>query len=72
MKVNIPLPKLFDALRAQKLYKSLDMIHWTMKCPFHEEETPSLSINPNKNHYHCYGCGKTGKIDEIPFVLEIE
>ena len=30
-------------------------------CPFHEERTPSLSINKTKNYYYCFGCGATGK-----------
>ncbi len=39
-------------------------------CPFHEEKTPSLSIDPDAKLFHCFGCGKSGDI--IKFVMEIE
>lgn len=31
-------------------------------CPFHQEKTPSLSIDPARGLYHCFGCGKSGDI----------
>lgn len=37
-------------------------------CPFHGENTPSLSVTPSKNLWHCFGCGKGG--DAIAFVQE--
>jgi DNA primase len=37
-------------------------------CPFHEEKTPSFSVNDNKNFYYCFGCGAHG--DVISFVTE--
>src|SRR6266498_1940147 len=39
-------------------------------CPFHQEKTPSLSIDAAKNLVHCFGCGKGG--DAIWFLQEIE
>lgn len=39
-------------------------------CPFHEDSSPSLSINSAKNFYHCFGCGASG--DPIQFVREYE
>jgi len=43
---------------------------WTGRCPFHEERTPSFSVNPVEKLYHCFGCGKGG--DVITFVRETE
>src|SRR5437867_3997308 len=31
-------------------------------CPFHNEKTPSFSINPEGQYFHCFGCGKSGDI----------
>lgn len=30
------------------------------RCPFHEERTPSFSVNAEDGLYHCFGCGKGG------------
>ena len=43
---------------------------YTGRCPFHEERTPSFSVNPAAKLYHCFGCGKGG--DVITFVRETE
>jgi DNA primase len=40
------------------------------RCPFHEERTPSFSVNAADKLYHCFGCGKGG--DVITFVRETE
>lgn len=40
------------------------------RCPFHEERTPSFSVNPVDKLYYCFGCGKGG--DVISFVRETE
>jgi DNA primase len=39
-------------------------------CPFHQEKTPSFSINPELSVFHCFGCQKSG--DAITFVREVE
>jgi DNA primase len=40
------------------------------RCPFHEERTPSFSVNPLEKLYYCFGCGAKG--DVITFVRETE
>ncbi|TWE12390.1 DNA primase [Rudaeicoccus suwonensis] len=39
-------------------------------CPFHDEKSPSFSVNPGAGFYHCFGCQKGG--DVISFVMEVE
>jgi DNA primase len=39
-------------------------------CPFHNEKTPSFTVNPEKKLYHCFGCGKGGTM--INFVMEMD
>lgn len=40
------------------------------RCPWHEEDTPSLSITPAKGLFHCFGCGAKG--NAIQFVQKME
>ena len=40
------------------------------RCPFHDERTPSFSVNPVEKFYYCFGCGAKG--DVITFVRETE
>ncbi len=39
-------------------------------CPFHHEKTPSFTVNPNRQSFKCFGCGKGG--DALTFVREYE
>ncbi len=43
--------------------------YWGL-CPFHNEKTPSFSVNPEGRYYHCFGCGAGG--DVIKFVMNVE
>lgn len=39
-------------------------------CPFHSEKTPSFTVNPEKQFYHCFGCGRGGNV--FNFIMETE
>lgn len=39
-------------------------------CPFHEEKTPSFIVNPEKQIFHCFGCGIGGNV--IKFIMSVE
>ena len=48
-------------------------------CPFHQEKTPSFSVSPDKQFYHCFGCGKSGNAigflidyDQLTFIEAVE
>lgn len=39
-------------------------------CPFHNEKTPSFSVNANGQFYHCFGCGAGGNV--FTFIMQME
>jgi DNA primase len=61
-----------DIVRVIQDYVSLKKkgANWMACCPFHQEKTPSFSVNPAKDIYYCFGCGKGGSV--FSFVMEIE
>nr|NUR36670.1 DNA primase [Sphingomonas sp.] len=41
---------------------------WKACCPFHNEHTPSFTVNDEKGFFHCFGCGAHG--DAIRFLTD--
>src|SRR5512139_494613 len=43
---------------------------YSARCPFHDERSPSFTVSPTKQFYHCFGCGAHGTA--IGFVMEYQ
>ena len=53
---------LLDWVRGEGLEVVRKGKDWVVLCPFHEENTPSCVITPEKNLFHCFGCGAGGSV----------
>lgn len=43
---------------------------WSARCPFHDERSPSFTVSPHKQFYHCFGCGAHGSA--IKFLMDYD
>jgi DNA primase len=61
-----------DLIRIIEPYTPLKQkgANWMGCCPFHQEKTPSFSVNPAKGFYYCFGCQKSGTA--FNFYMEME
>ena len=61
-----------DAIAIIGRYTSLKKAGKNFKglCPFHQEKTPSFSVDPDRGLFYCFGCGKGGNI--VSFIMEKE
>ncbi len=74
--MTIPPPFIHDLLNRVNIVDAIDR-HVSLKkaganyiacCPFHNEKTPSFTVSPTKQFYHCFGCGAHG--NAINFLME--
>lgn len=59
-----------EVVSAKTSLRRASSSRYTGRCPFHEERTPSFSVDPVDKLYYCFGCGKGG--DVVRFVQETE
>ena len=59
-----------EVVSARTSLRRASSSRFTGRCPFHEERTPSFSVDPVDKLYYCFGCGKGG--DVVRFVQESE
>lgn len=67
LKTDVSLVRLIES-QGHKLQKRGK--DWVMRCVFHEESTPSLSVSESKNLYHCFGCNASGSV--IDWVMKTQ
>lgn len=73
---NADIDRLKDLIRLDEVVsphtelKSSGAGRFMARCPFHNEKTPSFSLDANKGVYHCFGCGVGG--NAFTFLMELE
>jgi DNA primase len=78
MSGRIPQPFIDDLLNRVDIVEIIDARvplkkagrEYQACCPFHNEKTPSFTVSPNKQFYHCFGCGAHGSA--IGFLMDYE
>ncbi len=66
LRTRLSLPEMISR-RVQLRKKGRE---WQGLCPFHNEKTPSFTVNEEKGFYHCFGCGEHGSV--FDFVMKTE
>src|SRR5476649_1173641 len=61
---------LSDVVGRKVALKRKSGAEYSCLCPFHNEKTPSFTVNDKKGFYHCFGCGEHG--DAVGFVMKTE
>ncbi len=69
------IERVFDTARIEEVVGDFVTLkkrgtNWLGLCPFHNEKTPSFNVNPARNIYKCFGCGKGG--NSVNFIMEHE
>lgn len=59
LKAEVSLVRLIESQGHDLTRRGKD---WVLRCPFHEDGTPSLVVTEAKNLYHCFGCGAGGSV----------
>ncbi|WP_240152467.1 CHC2 zinc finger domain-containing protein, partial [Erwinia amylovora] len=59
LKRSVPLAALAESQGHKLRQQGRDLV---LLCPFHQEQTPSCVISPEKNLFHCFGCGAAGSV----------
>lgn len=57
LKAEVSVARLVEAAGIRLERRGKDLVG---RCPFHEDDTASLSVTPDKNLFHCFGCGAAG------------
>ena len=52
-----PMNILMEVQKSGRSYKA--------RCPFHEEKSPSFTLDTEKHLYYCFGCGQAGVVEEV-------
>ena len=69
------IDKIFEAARIEEVVGGFVQLkkrgaNFIVRCPFHDEKTPSFTVSASKGIYKCFGCGKGG--NSVSFVMEHE